>query len=54
MKKVTLQDIANELGISKGTVDRAIHNRPDISLETREKVLKLVEKYNYKPDKIAR
>ena len=54
MKKVTLQDIADELGISKGTVDRAIHNRPGVSAATREKVLNLVKKYNYKPNKVAR
>lgn len=54
MKKITLQDIAKELGISKGTVDRAIHNRPDVNPDTRKKVLELIEKYEYKPDKVAR
>lgn len=54
MSKVTLRDIAKELGISKGTVDRAIHNRPDVNAETRQKVLALIEKYNYKPNKAAR
>ena len=53
-EKITLQHIANELGITKGTVYRAIHHRPDISPITREKVLKLIEKYNYTPDKVAR
>ncbi|NMB96417.1 MAG: substrate-binding domain-containing protein, partial [Clostridiaceae bacterium] len=46
--------IADELSISKGTVYRAIHNKPDISPETREKVLELIAKYGYKPDRIAR
>jgi LacI family transcriptional regulator len=54
MKKITLKDIAKELGISKGTVYRAIHNKPDVSPETKEKVLELIEKYRYKPDRIAR
>jgi len=54
MNKITLQDIADMLGISKGTVDRAVHNRPDVSYETRKKVLELIEKYDYKPDKAAR
>jgi LacI family transcriptional regulator len=53
-KKITLQDIANELKITKGTVYRAIHDKPDVSPVTREKVLKLIEKYNYTPDKVAR
>lgn len=54
MKKTTLQDIATELGISKGTVYRAIHDKMDVSPSTRTKVLELVEKWNYKPDRIAR
>src|SRR5690554_8030984 len=54
MKKITLQDIAIELGVSKGTVYRAIHDRPDVSASTRDKVLQLIEKYDYKPDRIAR
>ena len=52
--RITLQDIAKELGVSIGTVDRAIHNRPDVSSDTRSKVLKLIEDYNYKTDKVAR
>lgn len=54
MKKVTLQDLAKELGISKGTINRVIRERPDVNYETRQKVLAVIEKYNYKPDKIAR
>lgn len=53
-RKVTLQDIADELGITKGTVDRAVHNRPGVSHDTRMRVLGLIEKYSYKPDRIAR
>jgi len=54
MKPITLSDIAKELGVSKATVDRAIHNRPDVSKVTRQMVLELVDKYDYKPDPIAR
>jgi len=54
MKKITLKDIASELGISKGTVYRVIHDRPDVSPDTRKKVLELIDKYQYKPDRIAR
>ena len=52
--KITLKEIADILGVSIGTVDRAIHNRPEISSRTREAVLKAVELYGYKPDKVAR
>lgn len=54
MNRIKLQDIADKLGISKGTVDRAVHNRRGVSVKTREKVLDLIEKYNYKPDRAAR
>ncbi len=52
-RRVTLQDIADELGITKGTVDRALHNRPGVSPETRRRVLELMEKRGYKPDRVA-
>lgn len=54
MKSVTLRDIAEMLGVSIGTVDRAIHNRPDVSPATRKRVLDLIEKYHYRPDSAAR
>lgn len=37
--KVTLQDIADALGISRGTVDRAIHKRGRISEKTRREII---------------
>ncbi|HHW30368.1 MAG TPA: substrate-binding domain-containing protein [Clostridiaceae bacterium] len=48
MKRVTMQDIADEIGVSIGTVDRAIHNRPGISPATREKILKCIEEKGYR------
>lgn len=53
MEKITLKQIADELGVSIGTVDRALHNRSNIKKETKEKVLRLISKYNYVPDKNA-
>ena len=54
MKKITVYDIANELGVSVGTVDRALHNRQGISDESRKRVMELVERSGYKPNKAAR
>lgn len=51
---VTIKDIANELNISIGTVDRAIHNRGRISSETKEKVLAKVKELGYKPNKVGK
>lgn len=52
--KVTLQEIANIVGVSKGTVDRALHNRSDINKETKQKILDIAEKLNYTPNRAAR
>ena len=39
MKKVTLQDIADELGISRNTVSKAMNNSEGIAASTRDKIL---------------
>lgn len=49
-----IKEIAKSLGISIGTVDRALHNRPGISPTTRAQVLKMAERLNYKPNVVAR
>ena len=40
-RKVTMQTVADEAGVSKATVSRAIGNYPDISDSTKKKILKL-------------
>ncbi len=40
-------------GVSIGTVDRVIHDRGQVSPDTREKVLKIVRKVNFTPDILA-
>lgn len=56
VKKVTIHDIAREAGVSSATVSYIINNRPDksISEQTRQKVLHLVNLYNYKPGAFAK
>jgi LacI family transcriptional regulator len=49
-----IKEIARALGISIGTVDRALHARPGISPKTRAKILKKAEELNYKPNIAAR
>lgn len=51
--KYTLQEIAKICGVSAGTVDRAVNNRPGIKQQTKDKILKVIEEVNYKPNKIA-
>lgn len=50
----TIQDIANDLGISKATVSRAINNTKGISPDLRSKVLKYIDEIGYKPSSLAK
>jgi LacI family transcriptional regulator len=49
-----IREIADALGISIGTVDRALHDRPGISPVTREKVLRMAKSLAYQPNLAAR
>ncbi len=53
-RKLTIDDIAKELQISKTTVSRAISGKGRIGQETRNKVLRYIKENNYKPNAIAR
>ena len=48
MKKVTIQDIADELGISRNTVSKAINNADGLSETTRKKILQKAAEMGYK------
>ena len=50
---VTIKDIARICGVSEGTVDRAINDRSGIRKETKDRILKIAEELNYKPNKVA-
>ncbi len=52
--KITIDDIARELGISKTTVSRAISGKGRVGGETRSRVLQFIEEHNYKPNMMAR
>jgi DNA-binding LacI/PurR family transcriptional regulator len=47
-------ELARLCGVSQGTVDRALHDRPGISAATRSRILDLAHKYGYRPDPSAR
>jgi LacI family transcriptional regulator len=51
---VGIREIANALGISIGTVDRALHDRPGISPSTRANVLRMAQRLRYRPNVAAR
>lgn len=49
-----IKEIAHALGVSIGTVDRALHGRSGISPKTRERVLKMAQTLGYRPNVAAR
>jgi LacI family transcriptional regulator/LacI family repressor for deo operon, udp, cdd, tsx, nupC, and nupG len=51
---ITIRDVARLAGVSKATVSAVLNNRPGISSTTRQKVLDVVKKLNYRPSQIAR
>jgi LacI family transcriptional regulator len=53
-KPVGIKDIARALGVSTGTVDRALHGKPDVSPTTRALVLSTAESLGYRPNLAAR
>lgn len=48
-----IKDIAEKANVSVATVSRVLNGSDKVSQETREKVMEVIEKYNYQPDKIA-
>lgn len=49
-----IKDIALALGVSIGTVDRALHGRPGINAMTQARVLKMAQTMGYRPNFAAR
>ncbi len=47
-KRVTLQEIADALGISRNTVSRALNNSASVSAETRKKICQMATSMGYK------
>lgn len=54
MKTITIKDIAKKCGVGVSTVSRAINNHPDISDETKERIMKVIKENNFIPNSTAR
>jgi len=52
--RVGIKDIARAIGVSIGTVDRALHDKPGINAATRERVLSAAAAMGYRPNLAAR
>lgn len=54
MNRVTIADVAREAGVSLMTVSRVMNDKGDVSDDTRQRVLAVVERMDYRPSGIAR
>ena len=52
-ERIRIKDIAEKAGVSVGTVDRVLHNRPNVSKPALEKVKKVLTEMNYQPNVYA-
>ena len=55
MKKhrISLKDLAEELGVSIATVSRALHGSHEVGEEMRKRIVDLAKKRNYRPNPFA-
>jgi LacI family transcriptional regulator len=52
--KITIEEIARQAGVSKGTVSRVINRKSTVAEETRTNVLAVMKRLGYQPDPVAR
>ena len=52
-ERIRIKDIAIRAGVSAGTVDRVLHERPNVSPAARERVEKALKELDYKPNMYA-
>ena len=50
---MNMVQLAKELNLSIGTVSKALQDSYEISTKTKERVLELAKKYNYRPNPFA-
>lgn len=53
-QRPTIKAIAERAGVSRGTVDRVIHDRPNINPRVKRKILQVMEEMDYTPNLAAR
>ncbi len=52
-KRISLKDLARELGVSIATVSRALRSSPEIGMEMQRRVKELAKQLNYRPNPFA-
>ncbi len=54
MRRITMQDVAVQAGVSKSTVSHVLNDTRFVAEETRQRVLDAIETLGYRPSQIAR
>ena len=52
-ERITIKDIAKKAEVSAGTVDRVLHNRPNVSKKALERVKAVLKELKYEPNAYA-
>lgn len=52
--KITITDVARIANVSKASVSAVLNNKSTVAPKTREKILKVIKKLNYRPNEVAR
>ncbi|MGB1251852.1 MAG: LacI family DNA-binding transcriptional regulator [Candidatus Promineifilaceae bacterium] len=53
VRRITIGDVAEAAGVSKQTVSRAVNNKGEISTATKERIMAVVRKLGYRPNRLA-
>lgn len=53
-KAITIYDIAREAGVSPATVSRVLTSSANVREDKKEKILKIIQKYDFKPNALAK
>lgn len=53
VKKYTIKEVAEEAGVSVGLVSMVLNNKKGVNKETADRIMKVVKKMNYTPNKAA-
>lgn len=54
MKNLNIDKVAKLAHVSRSVVSRVLNDHPNVSSDARARVMEVVEKYNYKPNSVAR
>jgi DNA-binding LacI/PurR family transcriptional regulator len=52
--RLTISDVARAAGVSEQTVSRVLHEKGELSPDTRERVLRVIRDLGYRPSAAAR